>query len=103
MAKVIGKEEFAQVIASKDKPVLIDFFADWCGPCKMLAPILEQVAEEYAGQAEVYKVNVDEESGLAAQYGVQSIPTVIVFQDGEVKKTNVGFIPKDQLVAMLGL
>lgn len=100
--RIIGTDEFDQVIAS-ETPVLVDFFADWCGPCKMLAPILEQAAEECAGKAEFVKVNVDESGELAARYGVQSIPTMIVFQNGEVKGQSVGFMPKEQVLSLLSL
>ena len=98
--KVIGTSEFDQVIAS-EKPVLVDFFADWCGPCKMLAPILEQAAAECEGKADIVKVNEDESGELAARYGVQSIPTLIVFQNGEIKQQAVGFMSKEQVLALL--
>lgn len=98
--KVIGTSEFDQVIAS-EKPVLVDFFADWCGPCKMLAPILEQAAAECEEKADIVKVNVDESGELAARYGVQSIPTLIVFQNGEIKQQAVGFMSKEQVLALL--
>ena len=98
--KVIGTSEFDQVIAS-EKPVLVDFFADWCGPCKMLAPIMEQAAAECEGKADIVQVNVDESGELAARYGVQSIPTLIVFQNGEIKQQAVGFMSKEQVLALL--
>ena len=101
--KIITSAEFEQVISSKEKMVLIDFFVDWCGPCKMLAPVLEQLASEYQDKLEIYKVNVDEESDLAMKFGVQSIPTLILFQDGTLVKQSVGFMSKDQLVSLLGL
>ena len=101
--KIITSAEFELVISSKEKMVLIDFFADWCGPCKMLAPVLEQLASEYQDKLEIYKVNVDEESDLAMKFGVQSIPTLILFQDGTLVKQSVGFMSKDQLVSLLGL
>ena len=86
-----------------DLPVLVDFWAEWCGPCRMLAPAVEQLAEEYEGRAKVGKVNVDEQPVLAAQFGIVSIPTVMVFRGGERTDTLVGLRPKEELEAMLGL
>jgi len=84
-----------------DKPVLVDFFAEWCGPCKMAAPIIEELAGEYSGKAVIAKVDVDAENNLAAMHGVMSIPTVIVFVNGEEIERRVGFAGKQGYVSMI--
>ena len=81
--------------------MLVDFWATWCGPCRMLAPVLEELAEEYEGRVIVGKVNVDEQPALAAQFGIQSIPTVMLFKDGKMVDMLVGFRPKAQLEQLL--
>ncbi len=96
---VVTYEEFHETV--KSGVVLVDFFANWCGPCKMLAPVLEELAEEYAGKAVIVKVDVDKEQRLAADFGVMSIPTLVLFKNGEAVKQVVGFQPKPQLAAML--
>ena len=97
----LTKENFAQEVLQSDKPVLVDFWATWCGPCRMLAPVIEEIANEYAGKVKVGKVNVDDERELALEYGVSSIPTVMVFQNGEVKETSVGYRPKEEIEQLL--
>ena len=95
-----GKNFEQEVLLAKE-PVLVDFWATWCGPCRMLAPVIEEIANEYAGKVKVGKVNVDDERELALEYGVSSIPTVMVFQNGEVKQTSVGYRPKEEIEQLL--
>ncbi len=100
---VITKENFEEQVINSEIPVVIDFWATWCGPCKMIAPIVAEIAEEYEGKIKVGKVDVDEQGELAAKFGVMSIPTVVLIKDGEVAATSVGYRPKQQLVETLGI
>ena len=102
MAEVIITESnFESEVLSSKIPVLVDFWATWCGPCRMLAPIIEEIAKENEGTLKVGKVNVDEEPGLAARFRVTGIPTVILFRNGVAEKTSVGYVPKSTLEALL--
>ncbi len=103
MALEITKENFEQIVLNSDKPVLVDFWATWCGPCKMMGPVIDQLSEELAGKVVVGKINVDEQQELAVRYGVMSIPTVVLFRGGKEDKRSVGFMPKAKLLAGLGL
>lgn len=94
----ISEENFEQEVLNSDKPVLIDFYADWCGPCKQMAPIVEEVAKAVSDNVKVVKVNVDEENDLAEQYGISSIPTLVFIKNGEVVRNLVGMRDKDELV-----
>ena len=97
----ITRENFENEVMKSNIPVLIDFWAPWCGPCKMMGPIIEQLAEEYEGKAKVGKVNVDEEGELSQAFGVMSIPTIVLVKDGKVVKQAVGARPKTEVEAML--
>ena len=100
-ALTINKENFQREVMESDKPVLLDFWASWCGPCRMVGPVIEQLAEEYDGRASVGKVNVDEENALAAQFGVMSIPTVVLFKNGKEVDRRIGAMPISEYKAML--
>lgn len=98
----ITKNNFENEVLKSDKPVLIDFWANWCGPCRMLSPIISEIAEEYGEKVKVCKVNVDEEMDLAAAFRVSSIPMLVVMKDGQVTNTAVGVRPKEQIIRMIG-
>ena len=98
----VTKENFAAEVESSETPVLLDFWASWCGPCRMLAPVLEELAGEFDGKVKFGKVNVDEQPELAMRYGVQSIPTLILFRGGEPVNASIGVVPADSIRAMLG-
>jgi thioredoxin len=92
---------FEEEVIKSDKPVLIDFWAVWCGPCKIIAPVVEELAAEYEGKVKVGKLDVDENQQASIKYGVRSIPTLLIFKDGKVKETIIGAVPKSQIVQKL--
>ena len=94
-------EEFNEHVTKSDMPVLVDFWAEWCGPCKALAPILDEIADEYDGKITIAKVNVDENVQLPPKYGIRGIPTMLLFKDGAVQATKVGALSKANLNAFL--
>ena len=94
-------DNFETEVLGSDVPVLVDFWATWCMPCRMLAPVIEEIASENEGKIKVGKVNVDDEPELAAAFGVQSIPTVVIIKDGEIKEISVGYKPKDEIIELL--
>lgn len=101
MSNALTASDFDQLVAGADKPVLVDFWAAWCGPCRALGPVVEEVAEEMSGKIDVYKCNVDEESELAQKFQIASIPTLILFKGGKAVHTMIGSMPKADLVKEL--
>lgn len=99
--KEIDDNEFEQILSESELPVLVDFWAPWCGPCRMVAPVVEAVAQEYDGKLKVVKINVDENPSTASSYGIMSIPTLGVFKGGRMVKRLVGYMPKETLKANL--
>ena len=103
MSEVLHSSDatFVADVVNSDVPVLLDFWAPWCGPCKMIAPILDDLAVEFAGKVKIVKINIDDNQATPAQFGVRSIPTLLLFKDGEPVATQVGALPKNQLAAFI--
>lgn len=97
MAEQTSDQTFQEMVLKSDVPVLVDFWAEWCGPCRMLAPILDEVSQEVQGQAKIVKLNIDENPQITNQYGIRSIPTLVLFKNGEALETRVGNIPKSKI------
>ena len=100
MTEQISFSDWQAKVLDSDKPVLVDFYATWCGPCKMMAPVIDEVATEKAGEVDVYKIDIDENPQVAQQYGVMSIPTFIVFKNGEPAAKTLGAQPKENVLAL---
>jgi len=94
-------DTFEDEVLKSDIPVLVDYWAEWCGPCKMIAPILDEIAEEYQGRVKIAKLNIDENPETPPKYGIRGIPTLMLFKDGNVEATKVGAVSKSQLVAFI--
>ncbi len=101
MALELTDANFDEIVLKSDKPVLIDFWAEWCGPCRMITPIVLEIAQEYEGKAIVGKVDVDENPGITGKYGIRNIPTLLFFKNGEIADKQVGAVPKSVLVGKL--
>ena len=97
----VSDESFEQEVLQSDKPVLIDYWSEWCGPCKMIAPVLDEVASEYSDKVRVAKLNIDDNPATPPKYGIRGIPTLMLFKNGEVEATKVGAVSKAQLIAFL--
>ena len=101
MSEVISSADFQSKVLNADKPVLVDFFATWCGPCRMLAPTIDELTTELAGKVDVYKVDIDQSPDIAQKYGIMSVPTLMVFENGAVKNQSLGAQPKQSILALL--
>jgi thioredoxin 1 len=97
----VSDSDFNETVIKANGPVLVDYWAEWCGPCKMIAPILDEIAKDYAGKLKVAKLNIDENPATPQHYGVRGIPTLMLFVDGEVEGTKVGALTKSQLAAFI--
>jgi thioredoxin 1 len=101
MALAVNDSNFDEVVLKSDKPVMVDFWAEWCGPCRIISPIIEEISSEYTEQALVVKCDVDNSPGVAARFGIRNIPTVLYFKDGNVADKQVGAVPKNNYVSKL--
>ncbi len=99
--KKVTDASFENDVLKADKPVLVDYWAEWCGPCKMIAPVLDEVAKDYDGRLQIAKMNVDENREIPARFGIRGIPTLMIFKDGQLAATKVGAVSKAQLTAFI--
>ncbi len=97
----VSDDDFEEQVLKSDTPVLVDYWAEWCGPCKMIAPVLDEIAEEYAGKLKIAKLNIDDNPQTPPKYGIRGIPTLMLFKNGSVEATKVGAVSKSQLTAFL--
>ncbi len=97
----VTDDSFEQEVLQSDIPVLVDYWAEWCGPCKMIAPILDEIVADYAGKLKIAKLNIDENSATPPKFGIRGIPTLMIFKDGDVEATKVGALSKSQLTAFI--
>lgn len=97
----VSDEDFEQQVLKSDVPVLVDYWAEWCGPCKMIAPVLDEIAEEYDGKLKIAKLNIDDNPETPPKYGIRGIPTLMLFKNGSVEATKVGAVSKSQLTAFI--
>ena len=103
MATAVTEQSFEEEVLKSDKPVIVDFWAEWCGPCHAVSPVLDRIVDERNGDLKLVKVNIDEQPGLSQRFGVQSIPTIILFKEGEPAAAAIGAQPKSSLEKALGL
>ncbi len=101
MALEVNDSNFDELVIKSDKPVIVDFWAEWCGPCRMIAPIMEEISSEYSEKALVVKCDVDSSPGVASKYGIRNIPTILFFKDGKVADKQIGAVPKSNFVTKL--
>jgi thioredoxin 1 len=99
----VSDDNFEEEVLKSSAPVLVDYWAEWCGPCKMIAPVLDEIADEYEGKLKIAKLNIDDNPNTPPRYGIRGIPTLMLFKDGEVEATKVGAVSKSQLTALLNL
>jgi len=97
----VTDDSFEQEVLQASRPVLVDYWADWCGPCKMIAPVLDEIADEYKGRIRIAKLNIDDNPNTPPRYGIRGIPTLMLFKEGEVEATKVGAVSKSQLTAFI--
>ena len=101
MALAVNDNNFDEVVLKSDKPVVVDFWAEWCGPCRMIAPFMDEISKEYEGKALVVKCDVDDSPGVSMKYGIRNIPTVLFFKNGNVADKQIGAVPKNNFVSKL--